>query len=615
MIHFTTEAASRRRRRAVGVLASQSGKTDGMLNIPGQRTEDDPVPILYVGPTKSNIEKVAEPRVMEMIRTAPSLYAQLDKSKASTKTLKRIAGVSWRFAWAGSPTEVASAPAAITLTDELDRMTSSVGGEGSPLELIEGRLESYADGVSVVVSTPTEGTVDTYIDEFGLERWKVADPKDIASPIWKLWQEGTRHEWAWPCPDCGEYFVPRSKLLWWPKDATAQQAKTEARVACPHCGSLIGNEHKDAMNARGRPVAPGERVLRDGTIEGKPEDNDVYSLWVSGLCSSWRTFGQRAQRLVAAQQSGDDDRIKAVMNTVLGELHSRGGRDAPLASSVRECIAPYRFGTVPAAVTDITCYVDVQKRSLWYAIRGWGRGMESWLLEAGQILGESEQDDVWDQLAEFQDREFGEKRLRIRRLGIDSGYRPGDKWRRPDNQIYAFGRRFRRWVCVTKSWRTRPKPFSMSFIDVTIGGKIYKAGLQLWNLDSDFFKSWVHSRLTYPADKPGAWHVPEDVSDDYAQQVTAEARVVAPSGQASWVKLRDANHLLDAEAGNAAVAQILGLHRRASARRVMKPDAPAAETAAAPVPTPPPAPNQAKRQDERRGSNFFSGGRRGPIGR
>lgn len=586
-------------------MGSQTGKTDGLLNIPGQRTEDDPVPVLYTGPTKNNIEKVIEPRVMKMIRSVPSLLAQLD-FKSSTKTLKQIAGVSWRFAWAGSPTELASQDAAITLTDELDRMKANVSGEGSPLPLIEGRLESHPDGVSVVTSTPTEGNVETYVDEFGIERWKVAKTEDVASPIWRLWQEGTRHEWAWPCPHCREYFIPRLKYLWWPKDATPQQAKKEARLMCPRNGCEIFNESKDWMNERGVPIAPGERIGTDGIVTGQCEENDVYSLWVSGLCSSWRTFGQRAQAYVEALNSGDDQRIKAVINTRFGELYRVGGRDTPQAQAVKDCIAPYKFGQVPAGVTDVTAYVDVQKRKFYYSVRGWGDHMESWLLEAGEIHGETEHDDVWDLLAEFRDREFGPG-LRIKRLGIDSGYRPGDKWRRPDNQIYAFGRRFRGWAVVTKSYAKRPKPLSVSHIDVTLGGKTFKAGLQLWSLDSDYFKSWVHARLDWPDTQPGGWHVPDDVTDDYAEQITSEARIVKPSGQVVWVRIRDANHYLDCEAGNAAMAQVLGLHRRKPRKPKPSSDAQAQTPPAQPVqvqaprhePASPPTRNPFQRRDSR----------------
>src|SRR5882724_13402930 len=54
------------------VCGSQMGKTDNLLNIAGWRLDDDPAPILFVGPTQSNIQKVIEPRVMALIMSSRS---------------------------------------------------------------------------------------------------------------------------------------------------------------------------------------------------------------------------------------------------------------------------------------------------------------------------------------------------------------------------------------------------------------------------------------------------------------------------------------------------------------------------------------------------------------
>lgn len=599
MIPIMREVSNTRRKRIVAVLSSQTGKTDGQLNIVGHRINDDPAPILYVGPTKSNVEKVIEPRIMKMIRGVPALHEQLAKGKSSSKTYKSIAGVSVRLAWAGSATELASQDAALVLVDELDRMKADVAGEGSPLDLAEARFETYADGKSVVTSTPTEGNVTTEVDANGLERWAVADSEDVRSAIWRAWQAGTRFEWSWPCPHCQEYFVPRFRLLHWPEGASPQQAKRDARLRCPHCAALIEDTSKTEMNARGVYVAPGQSINQDGTLVGEPEDNDTASFWVSGLCSPWRTFGDRARSYVEAVRSGDHERVKTVMNTRFGELYAVGG-DAPEWERVREHAAAYSFGDVPEGVRVITAYVDVQKSRLVYAIRGWGTSMESWLLEAGEIHGETEHSAVWSELEAFREREFGPRKLRIKRMGVDSGYRPGQKFRRPDNEIYSFGRRQRGWACVTKGHDRQEKPLRPALIDVTFKGRTIPSGLRLWHLDSDYFKSWVHARLDWPEEQPGQWRVPGDVTDDYCKQVTAEARIVKPNGQAVWVRTRKDNHYLDCEAGNVAMAHVLGLHRKRFRRA---PSEPVQETGAAaaapPAETPAPAEPQTHAKPQR----------------
>lgn len=549
------------------------GKTAGLLNVIGHKLDDDPAPVLYIGPTKSNVDGVIEPQVAQMLRSAAGLWRKTLKGRRAQKLIKRVSGVTLRLAWAGSATELASQPAHTVLVDEVDRM-EPIPGEGDPVSLAEARIATYPDGRLIVTSTPTEGNVtSSKHPDTGVEHWDLAAGEDLSSAVWRLWQEGTRHEWAVPCPDCGEYFVPRFKLLQWPEGCTPKRALREARLLCPGCGALIGDEHRIGMNARGYYLAPGQSVS-EGRVIGPMPESETASFWASGVMSPWVTFGQRAAAWIRATKSGDPERVRTTINTAFGELY-RIGADAPQWESVRALAGAYSLGSVPSGARHLTCGVDVQKNRLIYVVRGWGSRSESWLIDAGELWGETERPDVWADLSALLDRDFDGKR--IRRMAVDSGYRPGDKWKRPDNMVYAFARQHAGRVIATKGHDTQSKPLSPSMIDVTVGGRLLKHGLQLWHVDSDYFKTWVHTRLQWPADQPGAFHVPQDVTDDYCQQVTAEARVVKPSGRAAWVRLRKDNHFLDCEALAAAAAHSMGIHR---ARE--KGDAGEAKTVAAP---------------------------------
>jgi phage terminase large subunit GpA-like protein len=539
-------------------MGSQMGKTDGcQLNVIGHRLDDDPAPVLYIGPTRSIVEKSIEPRIVAMFKSC-SLWERTARGKGSTKTHKRVAGVTLRLAWAGSASELAADPAAIVLLDELDRMDMDVKGEGSPFEMAEARAFTYPDGRIIVTSTPKLGTVEEVTDEeTGLAHWKVADPEDVQSPIWQLWQEGTRYEWAWPCPECGDYFIPRFSLLKWPENCTPQQALKKAALACPHCGSLIEDGRKAEMNARGVYVAPGQKVLPDGTVEGEIEASDTLSFWVSGLASPWRTFGQRARSYLDAERSGDPERIKSVVNTGFGELYNAKG-EAKAWESVADLREQYRFDEMPEGVRLLTCGVDVQKDRLIYSIRGWGINYESWLIRHGELWGETEHDFVWTELDKVLSTPIDKRFIRL--TLVDSGYRPGDPWRRPDNQIYTFCRRRAGNVVPSKGHDKQDRPYRSSRIDITVDGKVVKAGLQIWHIDTDYFKTWLHARYEWPPDQPGGFHLPIDATDDYCMQLTAEAKVAKPSGQTLWVRLRRANHYFDCEVLNVSAAHILQVH-------------------------------------------------------
>lgn len=545
-------------KRVIVVCGSQMAKTESMFNVMGHRLHDDPAPILYIGPTQKLVESYSDGRVMPMLRSTPVLWDRLAKGKKNKITEKFISGVRLGFGWAGSATELAGHPAAIVLVDERDRM-DAVKGEGDPVALAEARVATYPDGRVIVASTPTLGNVMAVKNaETGLEHWATAAPEDVQSPIWKLWQEGTRHEWAWPCPDCGEYFIPRFKLLKWPEKATPQQAFRETRLACPHCGTEIEDRSKGEMNARGVYVAPGQRVEKDGTVVGEIPENSVASFWVSGICSPWRSFGARAAAFLSAVRAGDQDAVQVAMNTGLGELYRVGG-DASDWQVVAELRDGREAGAVPDGVRVVTCGVDVQKNRLIYSVRGWGVNFESWLIEHGELNGETAYDEVWTQLSSVLEARYGE--FRIRMMLVDSGYKPGEADRNPDNQVYLFCRRHKGIAFPSKGHDKQDKPYRASKIDVSYKGKVIEKGLDLWHLDTDYLKTWLHARLEWPVEaQSGFFHLHADATDDYCQQLVAESRAVAPSGRVSWIRVRKENHYLDCEALNIAAAHILGVH-------------------------------------------------------
>lgn len=542
MVPIMDRASDPSAKRIVVVTSSQMAKTELALNIAGHRLDDDPTPIIYVGPTKSNIDGVIEPRVQKMLQNTPDLWSRTVKGRAASKLIKRVSGMEFRLGWAGSATEVASMPAGLVMTDERDRM-ESIKGEGDVVELLEARLATYPDGLSLINSTPTLGTVETYVhEETGLEHWKYADPEDVTSPVWQLWQEGTRHEWAVPCQHCDEYFIPRFKLLNWPEGCTAHKAKQKARLVCPHCGAEHGEESKTQMNAEGLYLAPGQYV-EDGEVRGEFEESDTWSFWISGIMSPWVTFGQRAASWLRATESGKQDRIQAVLNTRFGELYATKG-EAPPWEDVKACAAEYKTWEIPNWVQRLYLTVDVQKDRLPWVLRGWGPGQSSALIACGEIWGETLKEDstklteVWDKLEDFADKKFGD--LSINKVAVDAGYRI--------DQVCAFCRRQPSRFEPTKSETKNPRRlYWASNLSVNKQGKTVKTGTKLWLVDSNHFKSWVHDRIGWPRDQDGVWLLPSDVTDDYCQQIVAEQKMHLPSGRIQWIQTAKDNHFLDCE--------------------------------------------------------------------
>ncbi len=574
MSPFVLAVHGRTHKRVVMVVSAQSGKTESFMDLMGERLDTSPVPIIYVGPSKQFLQEQFEPR-LEDLMTSTCLRDRLAPDSKMTKTRKFINGVPVRLAHGGSSTAMKSDPFGLALTDEVDEMVSNLRGQGNPVGLIDARGDTYADFVHAVTSTPSEGATEVEIDEeSGLEFWADADPEEIKSTVWRLWLSGTRFHWAWPCPHCEEYFIPRFTCLAWDKPvsstgrelpSTAALAKRTAHLVCPRCGGVIEEGDDGAtkawMNERGVYVAPGQHVGTDGVVGGLPPESWTLSYWVSGLASPFVSWGDRAARYVEAVRSGDPGAVQSVKNQGFGELWSPAGGEAPEWTEVQKCaLKTYSMGEVPDGARVLTLACDVQRDRLIYSIRGWGAGATSWLVEAEEIFGPTEDMEVWDTLGEILTDTYDGIPIR---LGlIDSGFRPGKKDLVPEHRVYAFARRFKNIARATKgSSSAMRKPIMTSNIDINIDGKVIKRGLELVRLDTDYFKSWVLQKVRWDREASGAWFLPSDVGEDYCRQIVSESRIRAPGGKTKWVRVHKDNHFLDVEAMQAAAAAMLNLSK------------------------------------------------------
>jgi phage terminase large subunit GpA-like protein len=543
-------------KRITYVTGTQSGKSFLQENVIGHRLDDDPCPIIYYAPTEGNITKKVEPVMMAMLGQSPSLDKKFARDR-STQYVKRVGAGTLYLSWMGSTTETASTSARLILVDELDRCSKNA--EGSVVELVEARGDAYADSRVGFTATPTVGRVEKYKHpKTGLEHWAVGERKKIASPTWRQWQSGTRKEWAIPCIDCHEYFIPWSGLLWWPGKGTEDEcvpavAEREARLCCPNCGSLIEDKYRQRMNKRGRYVAPGESVNADGKVIGESETagNSHFSYWTSGLCSfsAKKSYGFLAKKLMTALQSGEPEELLPVYNTGFGECYAMAG-EAPPWEAVKAMAWKYHSGHILSSPEYLLCTVDVQKNRLVYVVRAWYLGMASALVECGELWGDTLQPDVWDDLAELLDRDWGGRELD--EIGIDCGYR--------DDMVFDFVRRHKGRARALRGDKL-DKPYRAIRVDVDSRGKTRKRGDMRWDFDSPRAKSWVHSRVGWSNKKPGFWILPADIDEDYCKQIVGEE---FDESESVWKKIGE-NHYLDCEAMQYMLARMKGLKRQKGA--------------------------------------------------
>ena len=260
--------------------------------------------------------------------------------------------------------------------------------------------------------------------------------------------------------------------------------------------------------------------------------------------------------------SGEEDKRQTAVNANFGEVYSPFvSGDMPDWQALLKHRGDYGPGDLPAGVLRLAMGVDVQKRGLYFVIRGFGARGASWLIDHGYLIGDTDEDDVWLDLANMMlDPIEG---LPIEKVFIDSGFRPDKPEAGSIHKVYDFCRRYSFIATPCKGRSTMGgAPYTVSKIEVKPDGRRRPFSMKLVMFDTDFFKSLVHSRIKTPIEAPGAFHLHREVDEDYARQLLSEVRLVEPGkSKPVWKQVKRANHYLDCEALAAAAGYAMNVQR------------------------------------------------------
>lgn len=541
--------------------ASQTGKTEILLNQIGFAADLDPGPMMQVQPTIEMAEAYSKDRVAPMIRDTPRLTELFgdptSRNSGNTLRHKPFKGGHLTMGGANSPASLAGRPIRYLQLDEVDRHPKSAGTEGSPRKLAIKRTQNFAMRKIAETSTPSvkgESAIEQSFDE-----------------------SDQRHYFV-PCPEC-EHEQP----LEWKR--LRFKDLPEPKYECAECGHLIGEEFKHQMLARGHWVALNPGAAKRG-----------YRL--NALYSPWATWASLRDDFLSAQGNPLD--LQVFVNTVLAETWEERG-DSVGVDGLAKRREKYPFPCPPGVVA-ITAGVDVQADRIEVYHRGWGVGEESWLLGHEKASGDTTTAVPWEALDELVWKEFatedGEVVTAIA-TGIDSGHATESvlRWGTP---------RLRRGVYILKGGSDLGRPLVGK--KPTVSGK---GRGRIWMVGTDTSQGRFYGQLRIMSPGPGFIHLPDWIDDDQIGQMTAEVKKSVKSKN-KWVKRWVLPRGLHNEAADcmryADVARELGnlslarLAKLAARRQVAAPDAPVdAEGAEPQEQQPPPAPAPKRRRPRRSG--------------
>lgn len=521
----------------VVMKGAQLGLTEAAMNFVGYCIDNSPAPILYVMPTVEISKKASRTRIDPMIAATPRLRGKVkdpkSRDKGNTTLSKNFPGGTLTMAGANSAAGLRSMPIRNLILDEVDAYPIDLDQEGSPIDLAKARTRTFAKRKIFMLSTPTTESLSVIEKEF---------------------LSTAQRKYFVPCPHCGSMQFLEFPLLKWPEGSNAETLKPEdVKYECRDCRELIEERFKTSMLQHGK------------WIETVPEKANYikYGYFINSLYSpyGWYSWYEAAKDFLEAQ--GNQEKLKTFTNTVLGETWKDSG-EKPEWEMLFNKRESYSTNKPCKEVAFLTAGVDVQRDRLEVEIVGWGRNKKSWSIDYRVIVGNTNEKEVWDELAKVVNESWEREDkivMPIHLMCVDSGYNT--------SEVYTFCRRFDETRVVPikgqDSQNTITSPRKL--IDCTIHGqKVGKIGLV--SIGVSVVKSELYGNLKLQKAEDGTTpqgycYFPE-YNGNYFRGLCAEQlefKLKDGFRRYMWVKKYERNEPLDCRVYARAAAAITGIDR------------------------------------------------------
>lgn len=509
--------------RVVIMASAQTGKSSCLINVIAFYIANDPSPIMIVLPDESMAESFSQVKLEPVINESPvlrKLVASTRKRDGGSKKLEKIfSGGFVSMVSAKSAHSLRSRSIRVLLLDEIDAYDQTLGDEGDPVRLAEARTTTFPNRKIILTSTPTL--------------------KDF-SRIEKEYLKSDQRRYHVPCPHCDHKQVLRfgdetsSYGLKWEKGNP-----DSVEYLCERCGTLINESHKLQMMLRG---------------EWKKDNpsSPVAGFHISSLCSPWVSWKEMVTEWLELYKL--PDKRQSFVNLKLGEPYEDTENKIDVGDLTPNVMT--YTSQVPKGVGVLTCGIDVQESWIECAVWGFGKDEEMFLIDTAQLMGETSQQQVWDELKAFLSNKYktysGEL-VPIHVAAIDSGhathivFRQAKKLRQDGINIHPI----KGYDGARSAWDwSRYKE----------SGK-----LRLGIVGSSTVKQVLYSRLkTVTKHGPGFIHFPSGVHNEILEQILSEQKVIAYSKHGvptiHWKRIRQRNEQLDCMIYAYAVFQGLGVN-------------------------------------------------------
>lgn len=458
----------------------------------------------------------------------------------------------------------------VTETDGMDR-ASETSREADKITQLEARTRAYGSRKRVYM----ECTVST-----------------SEGRTWREFSQGTASRIALPCPHCRAYVTPgRDDLHGWRDAGTDAEAKEHAAFHCPACAVAWTEEERRVANAGGVLVHRGQEVEPDGRVIGEPPLTPTLGFRWSAVNNHFLSASEIASDEWRAARSHDGDNAeKEQLQFVWALPH-----DPDVAATtklevdqIQRRVIDLPRGVVPADAECLVVGKDCGKWSTHWVALAFRPGGTPHVVDYGIMDVATDQLGVerglLNALREFRDLVA----LKGWPVGTPDGppRKPDQVWidsAYMQDVVYTLCRESVGLVVRPTVGRGHGQQHALSYTRPKSTGnlvrfigegfhvvRLKKDRVDLVEINSDHWKSWVHQRLSVAVGEPGGLTIYKAAPHEhlkFAQHLTAEYQeeeFVAGKGVIlRWFAKRRMNHWFDATynacaAGWMAGARLIG---------------------------------------------------------
>jgi phage terminase large subunit GpA-like protein len=453
-----------------------------------------PGPVQFVFPTVKMGEKHSKGKLERQFAMIPQVHRHLavKKSRDSGNTifLKEFPGGYLAIVGANATDSARSDSIRYLIITDADAIAADVSGEGDPT-IFENRTDFYGFKKKIY--------------------WESTPLIKGSSHIENQYSMSSKGFFHIPCPSCGGFqallFGGKDKKYGFKFTRNEKGEITDAFFLCRHCGERIEEKDKyDFMNA--------------GKYVHEEPDNPVKGFKINSFYSPLGavTWKQIAKEWIEAQ--GIYPKLQRFFNTRLAESFEIPGAARPDWEKLKARKENYLMGTVPAGGLVLSAGVDTQDNRLAVCVYAIGRNDEAWLVFDAELYGDPNLPDVWNALDNILYRNWPHElggTIRISNMAIDQqGHRTQAVKKYASTRgpvvIAIMGAKTRQAPRLS-----RPKSQSVNY-----KGYEAKGAVNVWTIGTYNEKKDIYGMLALDGTGGNRIHFPQDTTDEFFQQLTAE---------------------------------------------------------------------------------------------